>query len=72
MRSEAANQYLASKGYPELELVKMEGVWYVLGDRPEHLPQFNGQAERCLHCCQLSQLTTATLDAKLSELTKET
>ena len=64
----AANRHLARMGYPEAEVVKTEGVWYLLGYPPAFV---NDAAERCLHVCNLRDLTTETLEWKVRELTTE-
>lgn len=68
MNKAAANRYLADKGYPHLEVDKAEGVYYLVGGHDD--PSIDHTRERCLHVCRMADLTTETLDCKLSELTQ--
>lgn len=65
MTKNQANRYLALKGHPELELVRMFGVWYVLGGDSI----YNRFAERCLHVTRIADVTFDSLDFKIDQLT---
>lgn len=68
MNKNAANRYLANLGFPELEVDKAEGVYYIVGGRDDdRIDQF---IERCLNVVRLSDLSTSDLDWKLRELTQ--
>lgn len=66
MTRDEANRYLVRAGYPDATVNKAEGVWYLLGDDPSFV---NHSVERCLHVVRLGDLTPATLDWKLRQLT---
>ena len=63
-----ANNWLAARGFPELEVDKAEGVWYLIGGLDDE--RIDQRMERCLHVVRLSDLTEADLQSKLEELTR--
>lgn len=67
MNLRQAQAFLDSKGFPNMDLLKIAGVYYLLGgDEDSRLP--NQDVERCLHIVRQTELTPEVLTWKLEEL----